>query len=154
MKSDVKKKFSLIEMCDFLILCLNSGMNCIGALNQIPKMHLLKDPTYQKMIEKILNQYSVGVPIYEAFEGCQGTSDDFDKFIDAVVFSQKFGNSLCDNLKNLSLSLQHSLSQHVDELAAQASTKMLFPLLFFIFPTIFVVFGASLLWDFMDQVIN
>jgi Flp pilus assembly protein TadB len=64
---------------------------------------------------------------------------DLSKFIEAVVQADQLGVSLGNVLRNQSDQMRILRRQRVEEKAMKAPIKMLFPLVVFIFPTIFIV---------------
>ncbi len=56
-----------------------------------------------------------------------------------LVQSEQFGTSIARTLRVHSDTLRTQRVQQVEEMAAKTSVKLLFPLVFFIFPALFVV---------------
>jgi tight adherence protein C len=56
-----------------------------------------------------------------------------------LVQTERFGTPIAHALGQFADSLRLRRTQDAEELAAKAGVKMLFPLVFFIFPSIFVV---------------
>jgi tight adherence protein C len=64
----------------------------------------------------------------------------------AIVQADQFGTSITRTLRVYSDGLRVRRRQQVEELAAKTSVKLVFPLVFFIFPTLFIVaLGPSML---------
>ena len=59
--------------------------------------------------------------------------------VSALSQSIRFGTSLADTLRIYSEELRDKRTQAAEEAAALVSTKMLFPLIFCVFPSFFVV---------------
>jgi len=60
-------------------------------------------------------------------------------FVGLVVQSDELGTSLVDLLRNYSADMRFRRLNHAEKAAAQAATKMLIPIFFFIFPTVFIL---------------
>jgi tight adherence protein C len=56
-----------------------------------------------------------------------------------LIQTDKFGTSMADALRVYSDSFRTERYQRAEEVAAKLPVKMLFPLIFFIFPALFVV---------------
>ena len=65
-------------------------------------------------------------------------------FVGLVIQSDELGTSLVDLLRSYSADMRFRRLNRAEKLAAQASTKMLLPLIFFIFPTVFIMILAPM----------
>jgi tight adherence protein C len=63
-------------------------------------------------------------------------------FVSMLVQTDKFGTPISKALAAFSDSLRTQRRQKVEELAAKTTIKMVFPLVFFIFPSMFIVLLA------------
>ena len=64
---------------------------------------------------------------------------DVDSFVSALVQADRYGTSVSDTLRVHSETLRHARRMKAEEAAAKISSKILMPLVFCIFPLIFVV---------------
>jgi tight adherence protein C len=60
-------------------------------------------------------------------------------FVSMLVQTERFGTPLSKSLANFSGSLRTRRRQMAEEMAAKTTVKLVFPLVFFIFPSMFVV---------------
>ena len=65
--------------------------------------------------------------------------EDMNSLITLLVQTEKFGTSIAQALRVYSDTFRTKRYQAAEELAAKLPVKLLFPLIFFIFPAIFVV---------------
>jgi tight adherence protein C len=65
--------------------------------------------------------------------------EELHSFIQALIQSEQLGVGIAKVLRIQSEEMRRKRRQRAEQLAAQASLKMLFPMLIFIFPTIFIV---------------
>lgn len=65
--------------------------------------------------------------------------DDLAIFISAVIQSEKLGSNIANMLRVQSSSMRQKRSQRAEEVASKIPVKMLFPLVFFMFPALFIV---------------
>jgi tight adherence protein C len=70
-----------------------------------------------------------------------------DKIIENMIISLKLGTSLQKNLTELSKNMRTQANLKLDEITAQAPVKMVFPLVFFIFPVIFILLSSGSIQD-------
>ena len=90
---------------------------------------------------KTLNEIRLGKPRLEALEdlGNRTGVDELKIFITAVVHASRLGGSITNTLRVQADSIRVRHRQRVQELAMKAPIKMVFPLVLFIFPALFVV---------------
>lgn len=65
--------------------------------------------------------------------------DDLSIFVSAVIQSENLGSNIANMLRVQSTSMRQKRSQRAEEVAAKIPVKMLFPLVFFMFPALFIV---------------
>ena len=65
--------------------------------------------------------------------------EELHSFIQALIQSEQLGVGIAKVLRIQSEEMRRKRRQRAEEQAAQASLKMLFPMIIFIFPTIFIV---------------
>jgi tight adherence protein C len=65
--------------------------------------------------------------------------EDVDKFASMLIQADRFGTSLATSLRVLSEMLRTKRRMIAEEQAAKIALKLLFPLIFFIFPTLLLV---------------
>jgi tight adherence protein C len=65
--------------------------------------------------------------------------EDIQALVATLVQTDRFGTSVAQSLRVHSDDLRTKRRQRAEELAAKTAIKMIFPLVFFIFPALFVV---------------
>ncbi|MCK5106889.1 MAG: type II secretion system F family protein, partial [Elusimicrobiales bacterium] len=68
-------------------------------------------------------------------------------FVGLIIQSDELGTSLVDLLRNFSGDMRFRRMNKAEQLAAAASTKMLIPLFIFIFPVVFILMLAPMVYD-------
>lgn len=70
--------------------------------------------------------------------------EDIDTLAGMLIQAERFGTSVGDSLRVYTDTLRTKRRLHADEQAAKIALKRLFPLMFFIFPTLMVgLVGSS-----------
>ena len=64
-----------------------------------------------------------------------------------IIQSDELGTSLVGLLRSFSADLRFRRLTQAEQLAAQASTKMLFPIMIFIFPTVFLLMLSPMIMN-------
>jgi len=65
--------------------------------------------------------------------------DDLKSLVAMLVQTDRFGTSIAESLRVFADSMRTKRRQRVEELVAKAAIKLIFPLLLFIFPALFIV---------------
>ena len=89
----------------------------------------------------MITEVRYGRPRMEAMEALAERVDveDMTAFVNAVTQSQKLGVALGETVRIQATEIRRRRRQAAEEKAAQASLKMLFPMIGCIFPTLFIV---------------
>ena len=76
--------------------------------------------------------------------------EDYRLFLNHVLQGERLGIGLSRSLRELSTKMLESQGHRAETIAQQAAVKMLFPLVFFIFPAVFLIILSPVilgLWD-------
>lgn len=131
---------------DLAALIIESGLDYLTAFERIIK--IAKEKTIlEEELEKTINEIKLGYSRREALERFAARTgvQEVRSLVGLIIQSDELGTSLVDLLRNFSTDLRARRLSRAEKLAAQASTKMLFPLFFFIFPTIFILILAPMI---------
>ncbi len=136
---------------DLLSISVEAGLGFDAAVGYT--MRKIKGPLADEFA-KTLNEIRLGKPRLEALEdlGNRTGVEELKIFITAVVHASRLGGSITNTLRVQADSIRVRHRQRVQELAMKAPVKMVFPLVFFIFPALFVVIlGPALIsiWKYM-----
>lgn len=133
---------------DFLVLCLEAGLSFNAAI--------LKTAQEQDRINKSLSaeflftnqQIQRGKSRLEALRdlGERCGVEDLKALVTTMIQTEKLGMSASRNLRVQAKTLRIKRRQRVKEAISKAPVKMVFPLVFFIFPALFfVLLGPSVI---------
>lgn len=134
------------SMVDLMALTIESGQDYIGAFDKILKT-ASKKTELEAEIERTIHEVQLGYARRDALRNfaLRTGLQEVRSFVGLIIQSDELGTSLVDLLRNFSGDLRFRRISRAEKLAAQASTKMLFPLIFFIFPTVFVLMMSPML---------
>ncbi|WP_286190642.1 type II secretion system F family protein [Fluviispira vulneris] len=134
---------------DTLVLNLQAGLNTFKAFERA--CFSITDHNLQKNCKKILKKYYLGSSFLEALQSVpeSESNSDLQEVIENITLSLLLGASLTENLNQLSSHLKAKANTELEKLASEASVKMIFPLVFFIFPVIFILLGSASIEDFI-----
>jgi tight adherence protein C len=137
---------SLPDVLDMLIICVEAGLGLNAALDRVANERVRIDPSdvmgYE--IKYMTYELQAGVSREAAFHslGARNGVEDLKALAAFMIQSEKLGGSLVEALKIYASELRTRRRQRAQEQANKAAVKLLFPLVLFIFPTMFIVILA------------
>lgn len=134
-------RLSLPDALDLLIVCVESGLGLDAALLRISQEMADVAPELSEELVLLNLEVSAGKPRHECLRNLALRSgcDEVESLAARINQAAKFGTNLGNSLRIHSESLRQKRRQEAEERAAKTSVKLLFPLVLFIFPAIFVV---------------
>jgi tight adherence protein C len=136
---------SLPDIHDLLTVCVEAGLSLDAALIRVTETpQFEKDPLAME-IRIATREARAGKPRVEALKDMADRTmvDDVKSFVIMLAQTEKFGTSLAQALRVHADSLRTKRRQIAEEAAAKTAVKLIFPLVFFIFPALLVVMIGS-----------
>jgi tight adherence protein C len=129
---------SLPDILDLLIVSVEAGLGFDGAMQKV--VHKVKGPFPQEL-GRVLEEMRLGKSRMAALQDMARriSVQEVSTFVAAIYQADQLGVSIARVLNVQADTMRLARSQRIRELAAKLPVKMLFPLVFFIFPAIFVV---------------
>ena len=132
---------ALPDALDLMVVCVEAGLGLDQAMRKVAEE---MQKTYRVVAEEfgICNmQLQMGISRSEALQNLGNRSgvDDLKALASILIQADKFGSSIAQALRVQSESMRVRRSQIAEEKAAKTAVKLIFPLVLFIFPGIFVV---------------
>jgi tight adherence protein C len=128
----------LPDAMDLLVIAVDAGLGFDAALARVVEKYknALSDE-----FGKVLREVSLGRPRLEAMDemGRSSGVEDLHNFIQAIIQSEQFGTGIGKILRIQADEMRRKRRQRAQELAAQATLKMLLPMVGCIFPTLWIV---------------
>ena len=131
----------LPDALDLMVVCVEAGLGLDQAMRKVSEQ---MRTTYRVIAEEfgLANfQLQMGRPRSEALHelGVRTGVSDLRSLAAVLIQADKFGSSIAQALRVQSDSMRVRRRQLAEEKAAKTAVKLLFPLVIFIFPGIFVV---------------
>ncbi|MHC1715996.1 MAG: type II secretion system F family protein [Acidaminococcaceae bacterium] len=128
----------LPDVLDLLTVSVEAGLGFDGALVKLSEK--MKGPMVDEFT-RMLQEIRIGVARREALRSLAARCNvqDVSLFTSALIQADQLGVSISNVLRVQSLDMREKRKQRAEEQAMKAPIKMLFPLVFFIFPTLFIV---------------
>jgi tight adherence protein C len=126
------------DMIDLLIVTIEAGLGILASMRVAGET--LRDPLGQEL-RLTLQEQRMGLSVGDAIESLGRRADcpNMRIFVRALTQGEKLGVSIGTTMRNLALEMRKRRKAAAEERAQKMPIKMLFPLLFFIFPAIFIV---------------
>jgi len=132
---------SLPDLLDLLVVCVEAGLGLDAAMRRVADelADAAPDAAYEFALCNM--QLQMGIPKKQALHdlGVRSGVDDMRGLAAILIQAEKFGASIAQALRVQSDSMRVKRRQMAEEKAQQTSVKMIFPLVIFIFPGVFVV---------------
>jgi len=131
-------RLSLPNALDLLTISVEAGLGFDAALVRVTEKYR---NALTEEFTQVLNEVRLGRARLEALDdmGRRVAVEELHSFIQALIQSEQLGVGIAKVLRIQSEEMRRKRRQRAEEQAAQASLKMLFPMIIFIFPTIFIV---------------
>ncbi len=132
---------ALPDALDLLVVCVEAGLGLNQAMVRVAQEIGHVSPVLGEQLELTNLEIRAGTPRDEALRnlGERTGVEDIQSFVGMLIQTDRFGTSIADALRVHADVLRTKRRQRAEEAAAKTAIKMLFPLVFFIFPAMFVV---------------
>jgi tight adherence protein C len=111
----------------------------------------LADPLGQEL-RLTLQEQRMGFSVGQAIEslGVRADTPNVRMFVRSLTQGEKLGVSIGHTMRNLALEMRKRRRAAAEERAQKMPVKMLFPLILFIFPALFIVILTPMIISIMD----
>jgi tight adherence protein C len=142
-----KIDYELPELIDLLVVTLEAGISFIASLQMAAER--LTGPLGVEL-RITLQEQRMGLTTNEALKGMLGRADTpgMRTFVRSVVQGETLGTSTGQIMRNLALEMRKRRRSVAEERAQKAPIKILFPLVFLIFPAMFIVLLGPVVYSF------
>jgi tight adherence protein C len=137
----------LPDAIDLMIVCIEAGSGIDQALSKVAEELTLSYPPLARELEMITMETRAGKPRMEAFKNFAERTkvDDVRSLVAMLVQTDRFGTSIGQALRTHAEVSRTKRRQRGEEKAAKLGVKLLFPLIFCLFPAFYViVLGPSM----------
>ena len=145
---DVKKQEiqkALPDALDLLVICVDAGLGFDASLARVTEKYR---NALSARFSQALREVSLGRPRQEALDemGRSSGVDDLHNFVQAVIQSEQFGTGIGKILRIQADEMRRKRRMRAQQQGAQATLKMMLPMVGCIFPTLWIILlGPALL---------
>jgi tight adherence protein C len=137
------------DMIDLLVVTIEAGLGILASMRVASES--IADPLGQEL-RLTLQEQRMGLSVGQAIESLGRRADcgNMRIFVRAISQGERLGVSMGTTMRNLSLEMRKRRRAMAEEKAQKMPIKMLFPLIFFIFPALFIVILTPMIINMVD----
>ena len=126
------------DLIDLLVVTIEAGLGILASMRVASES--MSDPLGQEL-RLTLQEQRMGLSVGQAIEslGRRCDAGNMRMFVRAITQGERLGVSIGTTMRNLSVEMRKRRRAMAEERAQKMPIKMLFPLIFFIFPALFIV---------------
>jgi tight adherence protein C len=134
-------RIALPDALDLLVICMEAGLGIDQAMLRVGDEMAITAPSLAEEFQIVSREQRAGKPRLDAWRSMAERLDiEFVRqFVTMLVQTERFGTPVAQALGVFADTLRSRRMQAAEEVAAKTGVKLLFPLVLFIFPSIFVV---------------
>jgi tight adherence protein C len=134
-------RLGLPDALDLMVVCVDAGLGVDQALLRAGQELALSQPEISEEFTQINFEQRAGKQRIEAWQSMADRTnvDTVRSFVHMLAQTDRFGTPLVRALRVFADGVRQKRRQQAEELAAKTTIKLIFPLVLFIFPSIFIV---------------
>jgi tight adherence protein C len=136
-----KIRRSIPDTIDLLVICVDAGLGIDQALMRVSDELGVSHPEITEELIQVNREQRAGKPRVQAWVDLAKRCEvqDLDAFATMLLQTERFGTPIARALSAFADTIRTKRRQVAEELAAKTTVKIIFPLVFFIFPSMFLV---------------
>jgi len=140
-KRQLKIRMGLPQALDLMVICTEAGLGLDQCMMRVAQEIKRSQPEIADEFSVVHLEQKAGHPRADALKNLAERTDvdSVRALINTLVQSDTFGTSIAKTLRVYSDTLRTQRRQQAEEQAAKTTVKLVFPLVVFIFPTLFIV---------------
>lgn len=131
----------LPDALDLLVVCLEAGSSVDQAIVKASDELEVAYPALADELRLVITEVRAGKPRLEAMKNFAARTrvDDVRALVAMLVQTERFGTSIAQALRTHAETARTKRRQAAEEKAGKLSVKLVFPLVFFLFPALYAV---------------
>jgi tight adherence protein C len=129
------------DALDMLVVCVEAGLGLTAAIQRVAEELRFSHPELGVEFAQVTAEMRAGVERETALKGLALRTglEDIRGLVSLLIQTLKFGTSIGETLRVYAEEFRDKRMQRAEELAAKIGTKLIFPLVFCLFPSFFIV---------------
>ncbi|MGR5285695.1 type II secretion system F family protein [Vibrio maritimus] len=140
-KRQRKIRAGVPDALDLLVVCTESGLGFMAAMKRVANETYIAHPEFADELETVCIKVKAGVELPQAFNELVIRTGLYELggLVSMLSHASRIGGSLSGTLRDYTEDYRDKRNQAAEELAAKIPTKMMFPMVLFIWPCFFIV---------------
>jgi tight adherence protein C len=136
-----KIRKSVPDAIDLLVICVDAGLGMDQAMLRVGQELGSSHPQIYEEFMQINREQRAGKLRIDAWQAMADRSKlpEIDAFVNMLMQTERFGTPIARALSNFGDGIRDKRRQRAEEMAAKTTVKIIFPLVLFIFPSMFIV---------------
>jgi tight adherence protein C len=132
------------DALDLLVVCVEAGMGMDAAINRVAREIRLSNKVLSEELKLMGLELRAGKSRRDALKNLamRTNLEDVNSLATLLIQTDRFGGSIAQALRVYSDTFRTRRYQKAEEKAAKIPVKLVFPLILFIFPSLFVVLAG------------
>ncbi len=129
------------DALDLLTICIEAGLAIDAAIVRVAEEMMPVAPVLSEELHLVTLELRAGNSKEKALRNLAMRTgvEDVETLVSMLIQAERFGTSIADSLRIHSEGLRTKRRQRAEETAAKIALKLLFPLIFCIFPALMLV---------------
>ena len=129
------------DALDLLVVCVESGLGLAAAIQRVSDELGVSHPELAFELSTVNSEIRMGVQREQALRNLADRTglEDIRGLVGLLIQTMRFGTGIADTLRVYSEEFRDKRTQKAEEQAAKMGTKLVFPLVLFMFPIFFIV---------------
>jgi tight adherence protein C len=135
---------SLPDALDLMVVCVEAGMGMDAAIHRVAKETRSTSPELSDELALLNLELRAGKARQDALRNLAVRTDleTINSLVTLLIQTDKFGTSVAAALRVFSEGYRTQRFQKAEEMASKLPVKLILPLVFFIFPALFVIIAG------------
>ncbi|MBL4830054.1 MAG: type II secretion system F family protein [Aliivibrio sp.] len=136
-----KMREAIPDSLDLLLVCTESGLGLNAALIRVSQELSISHPEFSDELDTVCAKIKAGMQTPDAFSELILRTGliEIQGLVSMLAHSSRIGSSIGKTLRDYNEDYRDRRNQAAEEVAAKIPTKMIFPLVLFIWPCFFIV---------------
>lgn len=132
---------ALADALDLLVACVEAGMGLNQGVVRVAEEIRNISPALSEELTMVNLEIRAGTPRDQALRNLAERTglEDVEALVSALIQTERFGTSIGRALRIQADTMRQKRRQRAEEAAAKTTIKLIFPLVLFVFPALFVV---------------
>jgi len=132
------------DALDLMTICVEAGLGLDSSLKKVADEIHLKSKILAQELQWVIMELRAGFSKEQALRNfaIRTGVDEIELFVAMIIQSDRFGTAMSESLRIHSENLRVKRRQRAEEAAEKISLKLLFPLIFLIFPTLMLILAG------------